>query len=110
MCFNNNTCEKKLGAFSMTLYNEGHSTKGEQGLDCANSSVMPRTKDIIVLLCPDQTMLAFKSQHFKKNVDMFKEVLKKFLKMMSKEAQMEELEMFNLRNIRFGRQETARKD
>lgn len=109
MCFNN-ICEEKLRAFSMTLYNEGYSTKGDSGLDCANSSVMPRIKDIIVLFCPDQTMLAFKSQHFKKNVDMFKELLKKFFKMMSKEEQMEELEMFNLRNIRFGRQETARKD
>lgn len=68
---------------------------------------MPRTKDIIVLLCPDKTTLAFKSQHFKKNVDIFKEVLKKFFKMISKEEQIEELEMFNLRNIRCGRQETA---
>lgn len=80
MCFNNNICEKKLGAFSMTLYDEGHFTKGEQGLDCANSSVMPRTKDIIVLVCPDETILAFKSQHLKKNVDIFKEILKNCLK------------------------------
>lgn len=52
--------------FSMTQYNKATPQNKSRGLDCVNSSVRPKIKDIIVLPCPDQITSIFKSQHFKK--------------------------------------------
>lgn len=52
MCFNNNVCEKELFFFfSTTHIMKATPQNKNRGLNCANSSVRPKIRDIIVLLC-----------------------------------------------------------